>query len=84
MLLFVTALNAPTLVVRATVPPLVVRLFPLASFSRTVTVEVDVPSAVMLEGNAEIVDVPTEAAPGAMSNVLEVALVKPLLAAVNL
>jgi hypothetical protein len=43
------------------------------SFSCTTTLDVDVPSATMLVGDAVIVDVAVDAAPGVMSNVVLVA-----------
>ncbi len=57
----VTAPKVPRVVVRATTPPLVVRLLPLASFNCTVMVDVVVPFARMLVGLAVIVEVVSEA-----------------------
>ncbi len=59
----VTALNVPSVVPNVTVFPPVVRLLPLASLIRTVIVEVDVPSAVIVVGEAVINEVAAEAAP---------------------
>ncbi len=52
-----TAPKVPKSVATATVSPPVVRLFPLLSFSCTVMVEVDTPSAVIEAGAAVISDV---------------------------
>lgn len=61
-----------------TVPPLDVSRFPLASRNCTVTVEVDTPSATTVVGDAEIVEVAVDAAPGKNSTVAEsVALTPP-------
>ena len=57
----VTVPSVPRSVDRTTVPPLVVRLFPLASLSCTVMVEVELPSAAMLVGFAVMVEVAKEA-----------------------
>ncbi len=65
----VTAPKVPRVVVRATTPPLVVRLLPLASFSCTVMVDVVVPSARMLVGLAVIVEVVREAEPAVKATV---------------
>jgi hypothetical protein len=73
--LSVTAPSVPASVTSATVSPPAVRLLPFASFNCTVTVDVDVPSATMLAGDAVIVDVAADAAPGVMLNALESALV---------
>ena len=65
--LSVTALSVsvgPVVFTIVTVPPLAVRLFPCASFSCTVRVDVVLPSAVMLVGLAVIVLFASEAAPG--------------------
>jgi hypothetical protein len=64
LLLFVTEPSVPNVVARATVPPLTVRLLPLASFNWTPMVEVLDPLAVIDVGFAVIVDVAVEAAPG--------------------
>ena len=61
--------SVPEVVDSATVAPPLVRLFPLTSFNWTVTVEVEVPLAVMLEGDAVIVDVVTDAGPGVKATV---------------
>ena len=45
-------------------PPLPVRSLPRASFSRTVTVDVDVPFATIEVGEAVTVDAVSEATPG--------------------
>ncbi len=59
----VTALNVPRVVPSVTVSPPLVRLLPLASLSRTLTVDVDVPSAAIVVGEAVINEVAAEAAP---------------------
>jgi hypothetical protein len=64
LLLFVTDPSDPKLVDRTTVPPLEVRLLPFASFAWTMTVEVDDPLAVIDAGEAEIVVVEADTAPG--------------------
>ena len=48
----VTAPSVPTVLLKLTVPPLVVKLLPLVSFSCTVTVAVLVPLATILLGVA--------------------------------
>ena len=65
----VTVPSVPRSVDRTTVPPLVVRLFPLASLSCTVMVEVELPSAAMLVGFAVMVEVAKEAVPTVMATV---------------
>ena len=64
-MLLVTALNAPRVVARVTVPPLLVTTLPLASFRVTVIVEVEVPLAVIVLGLALMVEVEALAAPAA-------------------
>ena len=64
MLLLVTEPRLPLVVFSATVPPLVVRLFPLASLSCTVIVEVLEPFATIDVGAAVIWEVAVEAGPG--------------------
>ena len=59
----VTTLNVPRVVPNVTVSPPVVRLLPLASLSRTLTVDVDVPSAAIEVGEAVINEVAADAAP---------------------
>ena len=81
MLLSVTALKVPRVVDNVIVPPVETRLFPLASFNCTVTVEVVTPSAMMLEGDAVISDVATDAAPGVILKELEFVPVRPALSA---
>ncbi len=63
LLLSVTEESEPLVVESATVPPEPVRLLPSASLSWTVTVEVELPSAVIEPGAALIVEVAVEAAP---------------------
>ena len=65
----VTALIEPASVVTTTVAPPTVNGFPLTSTSCTVAVDVLVPSAVILEGVALIVEVPAFAAPATKSTV---------------
>ena len=48
----VTLLSLPAVVLKLTVPPLLVKLLPLASFSCTVTLAVLLPLAAMLVGEA--------------------------------
>ncbi len=60
----VAAPTLPKVVASVTVSPPVVRLFPLLSFSCTVIVEVDTPSAVIEAGAAVIRDVVELATPG--------------------
>jgi hypothetical protein len=60
----VTEPTLPLVVLRATVPPLAVRLFPLASLSWTVIVEVLEPFATIEVGDAVIWDVAVAAGPG--------------------
>ena len=62
--LFVVAPIDPRLVDRTTVPPLPARLFPLASFACAVMADVLEPLACIDVGDATIVDVTGEAAPG--------------------
>jgi hypothetical protein len=62
--LSVTALILPALVLNVTVPPLVVRLFPVVSFNCTVIVDVVILSAAIASGNAVICDCVTTAVPG--------------------
>jgi hypothetical protein len=64
LLLSVTALSVPAVVDSVTVPPLAVRSFPFASFAWTVTDELEDPSAVTEAGDAEIVEVEADTAPG--------------------
>ena len=52
-----TAPTLPKVVASVTVSPPIVRLFPLLSFSCTVIVEVDTPSAIIEAGAAVIRDV---------------------------
>ena len=59
-----TAPKVPKSVASVTVSPPVVRLMPLLSFSCTVMVEVDTPSAVIEVGAAVIKDVVASATPG--------------------
>ncbi len=59
-----TAPTLPKVVASVTVSPPVVRLFALVSFSCTVIVEVDTPSAVIEAGAAVIRDVVASATPG--------------------
>ena len=48
----VTLLSVPAVALKLTVPPLLVKLLPLASFSCTVTLAVLLPLAAMLVGEA--------------------------------
>ena len=59
----VTAPSVPPLVVKLTMPPLLVKLLPLASFSCTLTLAMLLPLAAMLVGEALSVLVLTSAAP---------------------
>ncbi len=59
-----TAPTLPKFVASVTVSPPAVRLFPLLSFSCTVMVEVDTPSAVIEAGAAVIRDVVASTTPG--------------------
>ncbi len=63
-MLSVIAPKAPKSVASVTVSPPVVRLLPLLSFSCTVIVEVDTPSAAIEVGTAVIRDVVASATPG--------------------
>jgi len=63
LLLSVTEPSVPEVVASVTVAPPVVRLFPFASFNRTVMVDVLVPFAVIDVGEAVIVDVAVDAVP---------------------
>src|SRR6266540_549961 len=67
-LLSVTPESVPALALSVTGPPEPVRGFPLASFARTVIVEIEEPSAATELGAAEIVVVEAAAAPGTISN----------------
>ena len=59
----VTALSVPSVVDNVTVAPPEVRLLPLLSFNRTVTVDVLVPFAVIDAGAVAIVDADALAVP---------------------
>ena len=86
MLLSVTALSetvGPVVFTTVTVPPLVVRALPLASFNCTVRVLVATPVALMLVGLAVIVEVVSDAAPGVMLTLLLVAEPSPVLVALS-
>ena len=76
----------PDVVVNVTVAPPVVRLFPFASLSCTVMVDVVMPSAVMEEGEAVINEVVVLAAPGAKITIslsaIDVPLIFPVIVAV--
>jgi hypothetical protein len=61
----VTPVSEPAVELKRTVSPPEVSSFPFVSSACTVTVEVDDPSAVIETGDAEIVDVAPDAAPGA-------------------
>jgi hypothetical protein len=76
--LSVTAPSVPASVASATVSPPAVRLLPFASFSCTVTADVDAPSATMLVGDAVIVDVAADPAPGVNSTVAVSVIATPL------
>src|SRR6266540_1303059 len=67
-LLSVTAESVPALALSVTGPPELLSVFPLASFARTVIVEIEEPSAATELGAAEIVVVEAAAAPGTISN----------------
>ncbi len=81
-----TAPTLPKSVESVTVSPPVVRMFPLMSFSCTVMVEVDMPSAVIEEGAAVIRDVVASATPGVRVtvalSVIAVAFTVPVIVAV--
>ena len=78
----VTEPKVPRVLARTTVPPEVVRLFPLASFNCTVIVEVLVPFAVIDEAEADIVDCESEADPATVV-IVGVVPVRPLSVAVT-
>ena len=63
MPLSVTAESVPNVLLKVTVAPPLVRLFPLASLSWTVVAEVLVPFAVIDKGDAVMVDADALAAP---------------------
>ena len=67
--LSVTAESVPRVVDKATVPPLTVRLLPLASFSWTWMAIGEAPSAVAEAGVALMTDVDSEAAPATKATV---------------
>ena len=75
--LSVTAERLPAVVARATVPPPLVRLFPVASLSCTVMVDVLLPSAAIEVGDAEIVEVDAEAAAAAKVTVALLVIAAP-------
>ena len=81
-----TAPTLPKVVASVTVSPPVVRLFALVSFSCTVIVEVDTPSAVIEAGAAVIRDVVASATPGVRVtvalSVIAVAFTVPVIVAV--
>ena len=85
-MLSVTEPKVPKPVASVTVSPPVVRLFPLVSFSCTVMVEVDTPSAVIEAGTAVIRDVVATAPPGVRVtvalSVIAVAFTVPVIVAV--
>ena len=56
--------TVPADVAMTTVPPDTVKLFPLASFNSTVTVDVETPFAPMVNGVAAIVELVPDAVPG--------------------
>jgi hypothetical protein len=64
LLLSVTVESVPSVLLSVTVAPPLVRLFPFASLSCTVIIEVLVPLAVIEDGDAAIKDVAALAAPG--------------------
>jgi hypothetical protein len=70
----------PRLVDTANVSPPVAIAFPFASFAVIVTVDVLVPSAVIVPGDTESVDVVAEAAPGTTENVLAADVSEPAVA----
>ncbi len=72
--LSVTAESVPPVVARATVSPPAIRLVPEASLSRTVIVEVELPSAWIEVGLAVIVEVAPEAGPGGAAPKVTVAV----------
>ena len=78
--------KVPKSVTSVTVSPPVARLMPLMSFSCTVMVEVDTPSAVIEEGAAVIKDVVASATPGVNVtvelSVIAVAFTVPVIVAV--
>ena len=82
----VTVPTLPKVVASVTVSPPVVRLFALLSFSCTVMVEVDTPSAVIEEGAAVIRDVVASARLGVrvtvVLSVIAVAFTVPVIVAV--
>ena len=82
----VTPPRLPNVVPNATASPPAVRSLLFASLSWTVIVDVLLPSAVMLVGDAEIVDVVADAAPGVRvtvaSSVIDAALTVPVTSAV--
>ena len=63
MLLLVTALSEPSVVLSTTVPALEVRLLPFASFNCTVIVDLELPLAIILGGEAVITVLVTETGP---------------------
>ena len=64
--MFVTGPTLPKEVVRVTTSPVVVRLWPWASLAWTVTVDVDIPLAMIDVGLAEMVVVAADTGPATM------------------